>query len=155
MLLLKLCIRWYAVCICPWLDLENCELFQKVIILPHFYRSTTFSGNAIFVPGYKISTIKSWLFEGSLQNVCLSYPVYERSETNIIFFLFSTAFYILSMTQRKINSFLSYCLLFFSGTSDLLTNLRWKDSIHWIKVKEQKIIKVELSNKSTAEAMKK
>lgn len=100
-------------------------------------------------------TIKSWLSEDSLQNVCLSYSVYKRSETKIIFFLFSTAYYILSITHSKNNSSLSYCLLFFSGTSDLLTNLRWKDSIHWIKVKEQKIIKVELSNKSTAEAMKK
>ena len=87
-------------------------------------------------------TIKSWLSEGSLQNVCLSYSVYKRSETKIIFFLFSTAYYILSITHSKNNSSLSYCLLFFSGTSDLLTSLRWKDSFHWIKVKEPKLIKV-------------
>lgn len=36
---------------CPLLDLAYCELFEKVIILPHFYRSTTFLGNAIFAPG--------------------------------------------------------------------------------------------------------
>lgn len=36
---------------CPLLDLAYCELFEKVIILPDFYRSTTFLGNAIFAPG--------------------------------------------------------------------------------------------------------